>query len=110
MNKTLKRIFPAEPGADGHHAPVLHIAHEGYFAEPLHDGIVVHQHGDVMPPNRRDRVAEKALGFDAFNRTAVRPMASSPTRLAGSPPPTTMRCVPRHFLRRTIQRITVANS
>ena len=46
----------------------------------------------------------------AFRITAVRPIASSPTRPARKPPPTTMRCVPCHSLRRRKRRITAANS
>src|SRR5215813_3269646 len=38
----------AETSADGQHAPPADVVHVGHFAQPLNDGIVVHQHDRLM--------------------------------------------------------------
>src|SRR3954453_8712525 len=49
----------AEPGADRHRSPAFDIAHERHFAEPLHDGIVVHDDGNLVTVDGGHRLAHQ---------------------------------------------------
>src|SRR5579883_204136 len=47
----------AEPGANGQYTPMLDVAHERHLAQSLHHGIIVHDHGGLMPVDARDCLA-----------------------------------------------------
>jgi hypothetical protein len=47
----------AEPGADGHHGPVLHVLHPGQLAQSLGDCIVVHDDHGLVIFDLRQRLA-----------------------------------------------------
>src|SRR5262245_7625016 len=44
----------AEPGADGEHAPMGHVAHERRLAQPLHHRVVVQEDGGIVLADGRD--------------------------------------------------------
>src|SRR5687768_4339432 len=48
----------AEPGADGHHGPVLHVLHPRQLAQALRDRIVVHDDHGFVIVDLRQRLAQ----------------------------------------------------
>ncbi len=55
----------AKPGADGQHAPVLHVPHGRCLAQPLHDRVVVHDHHGPLASDRRQSVTEQGGQVEA---------------------------------------------
>ena len=54
---TIGEAGVAETRADRQDAPTFHVLHKGDFGQPLHDAVVVHDNGRVMPADLGD-------GFD----------------------------------------------
>src|SRR6185369_17106222 len=56
----------AEACADGERAPMQHIAHERSLAEPLHDGVIVHQDRGLVLLDVRNGLVQRQRKVEAL--------------------------------------------
>jgi hypothetical protein len=48
VSRPVPIVGVAEAGPDRNRTPGLHVAHEGEFAQPLDNRVVVHQHVNII--------------------------------------------------------------